>query len=57
MSSKKQEKRSVTADLYIECYKCFNDQRYYVPSFVISKQPELVFKINFGRYWCIDYNT
>lgn len=33
--------------MYIECYKCFNDQRYYVPAFVISKQPESVFKINF----------
>lgn len=33
--------------MHIECYKCVNDQRYYVPAFVISKQPESVFKINF----------
>lgn len=33
--------------MYVECYKCHNDERYYVPAFVISKQPESVFKINF----------
>ena len=33
--------------MHIECYKCLNDERYYVPTFVISKQLELVFKINF----------
>jgi hypothetical protein len=33
--------------LYIECYQGFNDKRYYVPAFVLSKQLESVFKINF----------
>jgi hypothetical protein len=33
--------------LQIECFQGFNDRRYYVPTFVISKQLELVFKINF----------
>ncbi|HZD34123.1 MAG TPA: hypothetical protein VE130_02875 [Nitrososphaeraceae archaeon] len=33
--------------MFIECYKCFNDQRYYVPTFVITKRPESLFKINF----------
>jgi hypothetical protein len=33
--------------LYIECFQGFNDKRYYVPAFVISKQLELVLKINF----------
>jgi predicted aspartyl protease len=33
--------------LYIECFQDFNDKRYYAPVFVISKQLELVFKINF----------
>ena len=32
--------------MYIECFQG-NDKRYYVPAFVISKQQELVFKINF----------
>jgi hypothetical protein len=33
--------------LYIECFQGFNDKRYYVPAFIISKQLESVFKINF----------
>ena len=33
--------------MYIECYQGFNDKRYYVPAFVLSKQLESVFKINF----------
>jgi hypothetical protein len=33
--------------LYIECYKNSNDNRYYVPAFVHSKQIDLVLKINF----------
>jgi hypothetical protein len=33
--------------LDIECYQGFNDKRYYVPTFVLSKQLESVFKINF----------
>lgn len=33
--------------MQIECFQGFNDKRYYVPAFVISKQLELVFKINF----------
>lgn len=33
--------------MYIECYQDFNDKRYYVPAFVLSKQLESVFKINF----------
>jgi hypothetical protein len=33
--------------LHIECFQDFNDKRYYVPVFVISKHLELVFKINF----------
>jgi hypothetical protein len=33
--------------LYIECYQDFNDKRYYVPAFVLSKQLESFFKINF----------
>ena len=33
--------------MYIECFQDFNDKRYYAPVFVISKQLELVFKINF----------
>jgi hypothetical protein len=33
--------------LHIECFQDFNDKRYYVPAFVVSKQLELVFKINF----------
>jgi len=33
--------------LYIECYQGFSDKRYYVPAFVLSKQLESVFKINF----------
>jgi hypothetical protein len=33
--------------LHIECFQDFNDKRYYVPVYVISKQLELVFKINF----------
>jgi hypothetical protein len=33
--------------LHIECFQDFNDKRYYVPTFVISKHLELVFKINF----------
>jgi hypothetical protein len=33
--------------LYVECYKDFNDERYYVPAFVYSEQLKLVLKINF----------
>jgi hypothetical protein len=33
--------------LKIECYKSSNDNRYYVPTFVYSKQLELSLKINF----------
>jgi hypothetical protein len=33
--------------LKIECYKSSNDNRYYVPTFVYSKQLELTLKINF----------
>jgi hypothetical protein len=33
--------------LYVECYKSSNDNRYYVPTFVYSKQLELILKINF----------
>lgn len=33
--------------MYIECYQCFNDKRYYVPTYVFSKQLEFVLKINF----------
>lgn len=33
--------------MHIECYQGFNDKRYYVPTFVLSKQLESVFKINF----------
>jgi hypothetical protein len=32
--------------LYIDCYKNFNDRRYYVPTFIYSKQLELILKIN-----------
>ena len=30
-----------------QCYQGFNDKRYYVPAFVLSKQLDSVFKINF----------
>jgi hypothetical protein len=33
--------------LNIECYQGFNDKRYYVPTYVFSKQLDLVLKINF----------
>jgi hypothetical protein len=33
--------------LKLECYKSSNDNRYYVPTFVYSKQLELTLKINF----------
>jgi hypothetical protein len=33
--------------LKVECFKSYNDNRYYVPTFVYSKQLELLLKINF----------
>jgi hypothetical protein len=33
--------------LKLECYKCYNDNRYYLPKFVYSKQLALFLKINF----------
>ena len=41
------DKRNEIQSLYIECFQGFNDKRYYVPAFIISKQLESVFKINF----------